>query len=325
MNEYSYDVPILEDYRPYTRERHPTSRYVQRPHGMCRNFVIKENHSVDSSIDLLRNDSQSLLWEMFYRTRRTKTGIYPCRHYLITEFPELLLPQCKSLLEVGCGNGSTIIPLVQEIITNKVEGNPTKNPLHLKRLAGTDISWTSLLMCLHSTESLLATDQKNGYEIIKDGNSSIKITSKHVSIDLVCDSIADANSVLHPSLQEKFDAVSITFVMSALPPAFIFTAFENIVAMINPGGYIYFRDYCNTDSIKNHHSPIEVDECHGVICYTRKNGTLISLFEEQCLADLFSSVGLSILRSKVVEKKFSNTRNGDEWKRYFVQYVLQKT
>ena len=73
---------------------------------------------VNESADKYDNEAHKF-WDKFYQTNTTH--FFKDRHWLTREFPELLAPGAK-LLEVGCGVGNTIFPLLQENNTLYVYG-----------------------------------------------------------------------------------------------------------------------------------------------------------------------------------------------------------
>lgn len=55
-------------------------------------------------------------WNCFYK--RHDTRFFRDRHWTWREFPELLDPNVKSLLEVGCGVGNFVLPLLEERVAS---------------------------------------------------------------------------------------------------------------------------------------------------------------------------------------------------------------
>ena len=52
-------------------------------------------------------------WRSFHR-RHASGRFFKERRYLLKEFPELLNSKgCAKVLEVGCGNGSTVVPILR--------------------------------------------------------------------------------------------------------------------------------------------------------------------------------------------------------------------
>lgn len=52
-------------------------------------------------------------WDLFYK--RNETRFFKDRHWTLQEFDEVSTQQCPVLLEVGCGCGNFIFPMLDEI------------------------------------------------------------------------------------------------------------------------------------------------------------------------------------------------------------------
>lgn len=50
-------------------------------------------------------------WDIFYK--RHKSGFFKDRHWIRREFPEILIATKSKVLEVGCGAGNTVFPLLE--------------------------------------------------------------------------------------------------------------------------------------------------------------------------------------------------------------------
>ncbi|KAI4975787.1 hypothetical protein ZWY2020_049394 [Hordeum vulgare] len=60
-------------------------------------------------------------WRSFHR-RHASGRFFKERRYLLKEFPELLNSKgCAKVLEVGCGNGSTVVPILRSLIAASLQ------------------------------------------------------------------------------------------------------------------------------------------------------------------------------------------------------------
>ena len=324
--KYSQWKPILVDYKPYTNtERCTENRNIPRPSKYTKNYVVKNGSSASNeSMDIFDRVSQAMLWEIFYHTRGTESTAYPNRNYFLDEFKELLANRSKSFLEIGCGNGSTIIPIVTEIGKLLKDRWLDHNLLCVNYIAGIDLSWTSLNMC--STQLL---EEMKYFGVVNnkiDPNNTINIETDSLQVRLARLDVTDMQMIYHPTITPGFDAVSLIFVLSALPPLYVYDALRNVSNVLNRNGSMYFRDYCVTDSIKKDRLCINTLGCteNGIQCYRRKNGTLILLFEQQQLFELFDSVNMEVVNFKIARQSFQNRKLSSSWERTFLQCVLRK-
>ena len=89
----------------------------------CQSSGAVSTACIDSAvvnIALEKYDNEAhKFWDKFYQNNTTH--FFKDRHWLTREFPELLAAGAK-LLEVGCGVGNTIFPLLQENSTLYVYG-----------------------------------------------------------------------------------------------------------------------------------------------------------------------------------------------------------
>lgn len=107
-------------------------RYLTEPdkvfqHNAWDHIQWEEDHKKQAEEKVLKNsmeklslqkqvelqDSASRNWDSFYSQHQNK--FFKDRHWLFTEFPELLGNQgvLTSVFEVGCGAGNTVFPILQ--------------------------------------------------------------------------------------------------------------------------------------------------------------------------------------------------------------------
>lgn len=155
-------------------------------------------------------------WDSFYGKHDNK--FFKDRHWLFTEFPELLnnineTPSNEEesfrILEVGCGVGNTIFPLLKAHTNSNVQ------------LYGCDYSDTAIEI-LKSHELY---DNKKCSAFVHD------ISSR------------DA----YPIEEESLDIIVAIFVLSALKKPDMPRAISQLYKLLKPGGVILFRDYGRHD------------------------------------------------------------------------------
>lgn len=110
----------------------------------------------------------------------------------------------RTILEVGCGVGNLIFPLIQENINFKV--------------IACDLSSRAIDLL----KSNLLYDEKKITAFQTD------ITTKDIYSKLDCDSL---------------DLITLVFVLSAIHPDKFTITLENIFNLLKPGGVLLFRDY----------------------------------------------------------------------------------
>ena len=144
-------------------------------------------------------------WNLFYR--RNSTHFFKDRHWTLREFPEL--SQVRSILEVGCGVGNFILPLLEESES-------------IGRVWACDFS-------------------ERAIELLKgDARCDERVTA------FVADITQEGCFTKH--VVEAVDAVSSIFVLSAIPPESLLEAITNIRSVLKQGGLWIIRDYAKGDA-----------------------------------------------------------------------------
>lgn len=196
-------------------------------------------------------------WELFYEHN---LQCYKNRRYLRAEFPELVRLELEAdeagraprILEVGCGPGNTVLPLLSQFPSFRV------------------------LACDVSTGAV---------DLLRQHPSAIRSRCEAFVWDLV-----DAAG-LPPSLPpESVDAVLLVFVLSALDPADFARALANVASALRPGGIVLFRDYGEGDLKQSKFTSKGMRL--GDRWYARGNRTMVYFFRQREVDDLFLGAGL---------------------------------
>lgn len=203
----------------------------------------------------LYNGNPARYWDIFYRN--TKGNFFKDRKWLQIEFPILYdaikpdAPPVK-ILEVGCGNGSTLFPVLRE----------NKNP---------------------DMQIVAADYSKNAIDIIKSSEEYNDQNAHACVWDL-----ANPDGVLPETIEpHSVDIVIMIFVFSALHPEQWADAVKNLQKCLKPGGQILFRDYGRYDLSQLRVKKFRLLEDN---FYIRGDGTRVYYFTEDELRQIFGGV-----------------------------------
>lgn len=164
--------------------------------------------SADIKSELLENAASK--WDQFYQIHDNK--FFKDRHWLFTEFPELLgegKGNGQSFMEIGCGAGNTIFPLL------KAKESPEFF------MYGCDFAASAVEVVRNNSEF----EEKRCKVFVHD------ITSE----------------VDYPIKEKSLDIIIMIFVLSACPYPKMKSAVERLSKLLKPGGSILFRDYGRHD------------------------------------------------------------------------------
>jgi len=182
--------PFVADYAPYTK-------------GFGTTFV-----------DTARDASR--FWDFFYRANAA--NFFKDRHWLLREFPELAESAAEecSILEIGCGVGNTVYPLLDEV---------PRSTVYCLDFSPTAIA----LLRDHS-----AFDRSRVVAMVHD-----------LTLPPIPSSVPDA--AMH--------FVTMIFVLSAIPESHHLPALQSAAQKLRPGGWLFFRDYAEDDMTQRRFRP----------------------------------------------------------------------
>lgn len=154
-------------------------------------------------------------WDLFYK--RNDTRFFRDRHWTTREFEELLSDAAengsngratKRLLEVGCGVGNFVFPLIE------------------------DKQIYFIYACDFSPRAVEFVRENPLYD-----ESLIKAFQCDITTDKVFENIN----------RESLDIISLIFVMSAIHPSKFQAVLDTLYELLKPGGVLLFRDYGRYD------------------------------------------------------------------------------
>ncbi len=232
-------------------------------------------------------------WHQFYK--RNADNFYKDRHYLHVEFPELLEHSDAptdgnhrlQLLEVGCGVGNAITPLL-ELNAN---------------------------LYVHAFDFA-----RSAIAILQQHPSVSKYPGRLLAN--TCNVITEPLP-LSPNVQGQLDVVLCMFVLSAISPEMQLGVLHKLAAEMRVGAHLLFRDYGRYDEAQLRFKKGSKLQDN---LYVRSDGTLAYYFELNELISICSLAGLVPVqgRSGYMRMQQANRGQGKARHRVFVQAVFEK-
>ncbi|GAU20558.1 hypothetical protein TSUD_33050 [Trifolium subterraneum] len=232
-------------------------------------------------------------WKQFH-TRHSTGKFFKERRYLLKEFPELLSSSPSNsnpkLLEVGCGNGSTILPILR---------------------ANKDIV---VYACDCSDETL-----EKATEIITA--NAADLFKHHFKEDNGLHLRDSCSSDEFDRCVGGVDFITLIFTLSAVPLERMPRSIKECFTVLKPGGMVLFRDYGLYDMTMLR---FESDKRVGFREYMRSDGTRSYFFCLNTVRNLFLGAGFIELELDYCCVKSVNRKKGKSMRRVWVHGKFQK-
>ncbi|KAG8884090.1 hypothetical protein FRB98_002615 [Tulasnella sp. 332] len=236
----------------------------------------QRNAPVPEDKKVTYNAKPAYFWDIFYRNNQS--NFFKDRKWLQREFPQLediIFDGAgpKSILEIGCGAGNAVFPLLAS----------NKNP------------YLRINACDYSKHAVRVVRSNPLYKNPPCG-------SIHSSIwDLSSQTLPEG---LKPC---SVDIIIMVFVLSALHPDEWPQAIANVYTLLKPGGLVLLRDYGRHDLAQLRFKEGRLLEDN---FYVRGDGTRVYFFEPNQLAKLFTGLdvemdvdGAKIRTLKIVQQE----------------------
>lgn len=202
-------------------------------------------------------------WDAFYGSH--DRWFFKDRNWLPTEFPELFDPPGSRVLEIGCGAGNTIFPLLR----------------HRKEHHQGPLDGPRIFACDYSAK---AVELVRGF---REYDPSWMRVFQHDLGDPDTPTFAyplDGTGLIEEIPAESIDVVVLIFVLSALDPSRLAVAVGKIARVLKPGGLVLFRDYGLYDMTQLRFKP---DRLVKPDLYLRGDGTAVHYFSVEEVEGLF--------------------------------------
>ncbi|XP_059628490.1 uncharacterized protein LOC132271201 isoform X1 [Cornus florida] len=286
--------------------------------------LSSQPETIQFSPSLSSHDSQA--WDNFH-TRHSTGKFFKERRYLLKEFPELAsCDENSKVLEVGCGNGSTALPILrgkERIIVCACDCS-TEALERAKEL----IYATNIVSVSHRFRTFHCDFSVSGFPKWLACNLCQEIFSKKGH-----NCFSDFSDKMRNDLNDFFssegnyccmggvDFITLIFTLSAVPLHRMPTAIAECFSVLKPGGLLLFRDYGLYDMTMLRFEP---EKRVGFREYMRSDGTRSYFFCLDTVRDLFVGAGFTELELEYCCVKTVNRRNGKSMRRVWVHGKFQK-
>jgi len=190
-----------------------------------------------------------------------------------------------SLIEVGCGCGNALFPLVS---------------------------------LLPDVDFFACDCSKNAIALVQQRRDALIETEKSRLNCFVHDIVSES---FPSSLISRMDFATLVFVLSALKPLDHANVLLKVAQLLKPGGRLFIRDYATLDFAQVRFASASLISPS---FYLRADGTCSYFFELDALSSLVKQSGLEIESSQIIEKLVQNRKVGLSMRRRFVQIVASK-
>ncbi|XP_004302075.1 PREDICTED: methyltransferase-like protein 6 [Fragaria vesca subsp. vesca] len=266
-------------------------------------------------------EAESQPWNDFHH-RHASGKFFKERRYLLQEFPELVgCEENSKVLEVGCGNGSTVLPILRgnEKVTVYACDCSTEA---LERVKET-IYASNIVSIEHRFHTFCCDFSTSGFP------SWLACNPCQANFEQTSDGRGKNESYLtdSSSLKESrcciggVDFVTLIFTLSALSLQRMPKSINECFSVMKPGGLLLFRDYGLYDMSMLR---FEMDKKVGFREYMRSDGTRSYFFSLGTVKDLFLGAGFIELELEYCCVKSVNRRNGKSMRRVWVHGKFQK-
>ncbi|XP_078175361.1 methyltransferase family protein [Carex rostrata] len=275
--------------------------------------------SSTSDSSLVEADS----WRRFHR-RHSTARFFKERRYLLKEFPELLsCHDSVKVIEVGCGNGSTVLPILrarESIVvyacdcSEEIIEKAKEIVVAAKSITQKDRFIPFVLDFSHNEfpEWLFCTSCQNSSSAKSINSENSHENEEHINLSTLEGNRCCVGGV---------DFVTLIFTLSAVPFNKMRSVIQKCSSVLKPGGLILFRDYGVYDMTMLRFPP---EQKVGFREYIRSDGTLSYFFSLDVTRDLFCEAGLTEVELEYCCVRSVNRRTGKEMRRVWVHGKFQK-
>ncbi|KAK4757027.1 hypothetical protein SAY87_007154 [Trapa incisa] len=278
--------------------------------------------SSSSSLVVL-HEEESNAWRKFHSRHHTGK-FFKERRYLLKEFPELVSCGKDSLiLEVGCGNGSTALPILRN--NENIDLYACDCSPEALEYAKEMIDAANVASAMHRFHPFLCDLSLTGFPewlfCVACQKTSLS-QSLPSDVNIVAGTLTgDRHSKENSCCLGGLDFVTLIFTLSAIPFQMMSSALVKCFSVLKPGGLVLFRDYGLFDMTMLRFEP---GKRVGFLEYMRSDGTRSYFFSLETVRDLFIQAGFIEVELDYCCIKSVNRKKGKSMQRVWVHGKFQK-
>lgn len=283
---------------------------------------IDSQKDADDSTNLTINHEsmiqlhQEHMWNLFFNTHEQGRFFQP-KSYIFKEFQFYFqASHIKTILEVGCGHGSTLFPLLIHL-SSSIEYIATDYSQSALSILTNSTQWIPLEAHFDPTTASTTTSATTNSDInlidIPIGTASALRQRVHMEVWDVTKPIEKTKYL------NSIDIVLCIFSLSAIHPIYHPICMSNINSITRQGGYVLIRDYGVFDMTMFRHK-----YRYDTYLFQRSDGTLCYYFSIEYIKELAIQANFQVIELKYACVKNVNRKSGKEMKRVFIHVVLQK-
>lgn len=268
----------------------------------------------------------------FFKSRRYLTKCFSC----LSDHPSTSSSP-RVIVEIGCGSGSSCVPILKELDSAESTGSP---PFALLACDSSPVAVEIAKRCVYEATKTTVppeTLHKCFNAFVADPSIDSKDTSTHL-----LERAKEAYRKIIPNDRTRgnddgagaggiADVILCVFVLSAVDPAHAKIFIRQVYETLKPGAYCCFRDYGMFDlpmmrfPPKSYRSSEErdFDDCPPRL-FVRGDGTLSRFFHCETVGMLFEEAGFATEELRYATVFNINRNTKQKLKRVFVHGIFRK-
>ena len=267
----------------------------------------------------------------FFKSRRYITKCFPC----LLDHPSTSSSSPRIILEIGCGSGSSCLPIIKGLLSESPEFTESP-PFALLACDSSPVAVETTKRCVQEATKTTVPLAHCFNAFVADPS----IYSEDTSTSLL-ERTKEAYQQIVPNDDRAVrnddrvggiaDVILCVFVLSAVDPAHAKIFIRQVYESLLPGAYCCFRDYGMFDLPMMRFPPTsyrlseerDFDDCPPRL-FVRGDGTLSRFFHCETVQKLFEEAGFTTEELRYATVFNINRKTKQKLKRVFVHGIFRK-